>query len=314
MSPGNQKIAVVGAGAVGCFFGGMLARSNQEPILIGRAERVDAINRLGLQMDCQGFQAKVALQACADFTDIADVDIILLCVKSYDTVATLQAMQPFLSAHTVIISLQNGVSNVELITSIVANPVYAAAVYVAVAMTDLNTVKHYGRGELQIGAFTTDFTSTHKHPRALTQLVDQFINAGVPCAFSANIKRALWLKLLVNCSYNAISAIGQISYGQMVQVPHIQVLIERLTDEFLSIAQCEAVTISKEEAAQANAIIAQTMAGQKSSTAADLARGKLSEIDFLNGYIVEKGLQYNLATPANQAVYALVKMIEAEFK
>jgi len=314
MSTANQKIAVVGAGAVGCFFGGMLARSNQEPILIGRAERVDAINRFGLQMDCQGFQATVALHACADFTDIADVDIILLCVKSYDTLATMQVMQPFLSANTVIVSLQNGVSNVELIASIVANPVYAAAVYVAVAMSDLNTVKHYGRGELQIGSFTTDFTRTDEHPRALKKLIDQFVNAGVPCALSANIKRELWLKLLVNCSYNAISAIGQISYGQMVEVPHIQVLIERLTDEFLSIAQCEAVTISKEEATKANVIIAQTMAGQKSSTAADLARGKRSEIDFLNGYIVDKGLQYDLATPANQAVYALVKMIEADFK
>jgi 2-dehydropantoate 2-reductase len=314
MSTSKQKIAVVGAGAVGCFFGGMLARSHQELILIGRAERVDAINRFGLQMDCQGFQATVALQACADFTDIADVDVILLSVKSYDTLATMKAMQPFLSANTVIVSLQNGVSNVELIASIVANPVYAAAVYVAVAMTDLNTVKHYGRGELQIGSFATDFARADKHPRALTKLIDQFVNTGVPCALSANIKRELWLKLLVNCSYNAISAIGQISYGQMVQVPHIQVLIQRLTDEFLSIAQCEAVTISKEEATQANALIAQTMAGQKSSTAADLARGKLSEIDFLNGYIVDKGMQYNLATPANQAVYALVKMIEADFK
>ena len=80
MSTVNQKIAVVGAGAVGCFFGGMLARSNQELILIGRVERVDAINRFGLRMDCQGFQADVALQASADFTDIADADIILLCV------------------------------------------------------------------------------------------------------------------------------------------------------------------------------------------------------------------------------------------
>lgn len=314
MSASKQKIAVVGAGAVGCFFGGMLARSNQDLILIGREERVDAINRFGLNMDCQGFQAEVGLQASAYFTGIADVDIILLCVKSYDTLATLQAMQPFLSANTVIISLQNGVSNVELISAIVTNPVYAAAVYVAVAMTDINTVKHYGRGELQIGSFAAEYIDMHEHPRTLTKLIDQFVNAGVPCALSANIKRELWLKLLVNCSYNAISAIGQISYGQMAQVPEIQVLIARLTDEFLSVAQCEAVNISKEEATQANAIIAQTMVGQKSSTAADLARGKLSEIDFLNGYIVAKGIQYNLPTPANQALYALVKMKEAGFK
>lgn len=314
MSANRQKIAVVGAGAVGCYFGGMLARSNHELILIGRSERVDAINRFGLQMDCQSFQANVALQASADFASIAAADMILLCVKSYDTVATMQALKPFLSANAVIVSLQNGVSNTELISSLVANPVYAAAVYVAVVMTDLNTVKHYGRGELQIGSFIPDLTITQQQAQSLTQLIKQFSNSGVPCAHSIDIKRELWLKLLVNCSYNAISAIGQISYGQMAQLPEIQALIERLTDEFLSVAQCEKVKISKSEAIQANEIIARTMAGQKSSTAADVARGKRTEIDFLNGYIVRKGAQYNLLTPANQALYALVKMIEVKFK
>lgn len=321
MSANNYKIAVVGAGAVGCFFGGMLARANHQLILIGRAARVNAINRDGLQMDCQQFQDKVQLHASTDIASIAEAEIILLCVKSYDTASTIRAMRPYLAAETLIISLQNGVSNVELISSIVTNPVYAAAVYVAVAMADLNTVKHYGRGELQLGSFADNLSSSNTQPQALKKLIEQFSSAGVPCALSPDIQRELWLKLLVNCSYNAISAIGQISYGEMVQVPAIQALIVRITTEFLMVASQVGVEISQAEADQANQTIARTMAGQKSSTAADLSRGKMTEIDFLNGYIVSKAAEYGLAAPANQAVYALVKMLEmqalsptAEFK
>ena len=310
MSANNYKIAVVGAGAVGCFFGGMLARANHQISLIGRAARVKAINRSGLQMDCQRFQETVQLNASTEIASVADAEIILLCVKSYDTVSTMQAMRPYLDAESIVISLQNGVSNTELISAIVANPVYAAAVYVAVAMADLNTVKHYGRGELQIGSFAHYQTNSSTQPQALKKLIEQFSSAGVPCALSSDIQRELWLKLLVNCSYNAISAIGQISYGEMVEIPSIQALIAQLTKEFLLVASQAGVKISQAEADQANQTIARTMAGQKSSTAADLARGKLTEIDFLNGYIVSKAREYGLATPSNQAVYALVNMFE----
>jgi 2-dehydropantoate 2-reductase len=114
----------------------------------------------------------------------------------------------------------------------------------------------------------------------------------------------------VNCSYNGISAIGQITYGEMVQQENIQQLIKDLTTEFLLVAHHENINLSEEEAQMVNDQIAQTMAGQRSSTAQDLIRHKPTEIDYLNGLIVRKAKQHGLNVPNHQAIYALVKMIE----
>jgi 2-dehydropantoate 2-reductase len=124
----------------------------------------------------------------------------------------------------------------------------------------------------------------------------------------------MWLKFLVNCSFNAISGIGQISYGEMVKSPEIVKLIEEITKEFLAIAALEDVNITIAEALAANDSIARTMVTQVSSTAQDLAKGKMTEMDFLNGYIVELGKRYGVLTPYNESVHALVKMIESKFK
>jgi 2-dehydropantoate 2-reductase len=114
----------------------------------------------------------------------------------------------------------------------------------------------------------------------------------------------------VNCSYNAISAIGQLTYGKMVQTEAIRVLIHQLGAEVVAVAQHQGIALTYQDAQQVNDMIPQTMPGQLSSTAQDLARKKPSEIEFLNGLVVRKGQEYGIATPANQSVYALVKMIE----
>jgi 2-dehydropantoate 2-reductase len=121
----------------------------------------------------------------------------------------------------------------------------------------------------------------------------------------------MWLKFLVNCSYNAISGIGQIAYGEMVKVPEIVKLINGITEEFLQIAAQKGLHIERHEAMAANDAIAKTMSTQISSTAQDLRRGKKSEIDYLNGYIVKLGKEYEILTPLNESVYAMIKMLES---
>jgi 2-dehydropantoate 2-reductase len=203
----------------------------------------------------------------------------------------------------VILSLQNGVDNAERIAKLVDNPTYPTVVYVATAMVGPGKLKHFGRGELVLGALG-DSTSE------LNELEDLFKQSNIPCEISSDIRKDLWLKFLVNCSYNGISAIGQIQYGKMVSNPQIVNLINQITDECLMVAQKEGVNISPIEASQANQAIGVTMSGQKSSTAQDLAKGKLTEIDYLNGLIVRRAAEYGLSAAANQAVYALVKMLE----
>jgi 2-dehydropantoate 2-reductase len=172
-------------------------------------------------------------------------------------------------------------------------------------------LKHNGRGELVIGPW--EFTSPEADAAQLLMLdkISELLSkAGIPCPVSKDVRRDLWFKFLVNCSYNAISAIGQIEYGKMVSVDSIKELIDTLADEVLAIAHHEQISITQAEATEANDMIANTMVTQRSSTAQDIARKKSTEVDFLNGLVVTKGKLYGIPTPANQSVYALIKMIE----
>jgi 2-dehydropantoate 2-reductase len=304
-----STVAVIGAGAVGSYFGGLLARAGYDVILIARQDHVKAIQENGLFMECQSFQERVSVKASTEYQAIKNADLILFCVKSPDTESVAKEIKPYLSEDSIILSLQNGVDNGERIKSVLLNPVYPAVVYVATGMAGPGHVKHFGRGELVIGDLDGKDACLDQ-----LKMLQEYLNKGnVPCSISKNIKHDMWLKFLVNCSYNAISGIGQIEYGQMVQSTHINTLIEQITNEFLAVAEKEGVTISPEQAILANEQIAKTMTKQKSSTAQDLMKFKKTEIDFLNGYIVRRGLVHQIPTPANQSVYALVKMLEMAY-
>jgi 2-dehydropantoate 2-reductase len=205
-----------------------------------------------------------------------------------------------------ILSLQNGVDNAERISQVVPNKAIAAVVYVATAMGGDGHVKHFGRGELIIGGVDQSEIISSE----LEEICNIFLSAQIPCVVSSNILRELWLKFLVNCSYNGISAIGQITYGEMVQQESIRQLIKDLTTEFLLVAHHENIDIAEDEAQMVNEQIAKTMVGQRSSTAQDLMRHKPTEIDHLNGLIIRKAKEHGLNVPNHQAIYALVKMIE----
>ncbi len=304
-----STVAVVGAGAVGSYFGGLLARAGHVVTLIARNEHVKAIQENGLYMECQSFQEHVLVKASTQYEAIAEADLILFCVKSPDTESVAKEIKPYLSEDSIILSLQNGVDNCERIKTVLSNPTYPAVVYVATGVAGPGHVKHFGRGELVIGD-----PEARKICFEQLNTLQEFLNSGtVPCSISANIKYDMWLKFLVNCSYNAISGIGQIEYGQMVQSKHINDLIDQIIKEFLAVAEKEGINISLEQAILANEQIAKTMAKQKSSTAQDLMKHKKTEIDFLNGYIVRCGMAHQIPTPANQSVYALVKMLEMAY-
>ena len=304
-----STVAVVGAGAVGSYFGGLLARAGCDVTLIARQDHVKAIQENGLYMECQSFQEHVTVKASAEYKSLTEADLVLFCVKSPDTESVAQEIKPFLAKDAIVLSLQNGVDNCERIKTVLSNPVYPAVVYVATGMAGPGHVKHFGRGELVIG----DLEGREACLDHLNSIQDCLSGGNVPCSISKTIKYDMWLKFLVNCSYNAISGIGQIEYGQMVQSKHINDLIDQITKEFLTVAEKEGISISHEQAVLANQQIAKTMTKQKSSTAQDLMKSKKTEIDYLNGYIVRRGLAHQIPTPANQSVYALVKMLEMAY-
>lgn len=296
-----MKIAVMGAGAVGCYYGGMLARAGHEVVLVGRPQHVDAIRRQGLHLETQGFDAFVAVAADTDAAAVAGADIVLCCVKSTDTRQAARAMAPHLGAGTLVLSLQNGVDNAERLQAELPQRVAPAVVYVATEMAGPGHVRHHGRGELVVGPATLS-EAQHRH----------FTAAGIPIVVSDKVAGALWAKLILNCAFNALSAITQLPYGVLWQSPGIQPTMRDVVAECLAVAGAAGVVIP-EAPWDAIVRIAETMPGQLSSTAQDLARRKPSEIDHLNGFIVRQGEARGIATPVNRALYALVRTIENGF-
>lgn len=294
-----MKFAVMGAGAVGCYYGGMLARAGHEVMLIARPQHVQAVQQHGLLLETQTFTEHVALQASSDPAAVRGAQCVLFCVKSTDTESAATAIAPHLDA-AVVLSLQNGVDNAERAQAVLAQTVLPTVVYVATSMAGPGHVKHNGRGELVIG---TSLRSA--------VLVAEFARAGVPVQISDNVAGALWVKLIINCAYNALSAIAQLPYGRLVQGQGIAAVMRDVVDECLAVAQACGVQVPGDAWAQVQAISG-AMATQYSSTAQDLARGKRSEIDYLNGHVVRKGDQLGIPTPANRVLLALVKTLESK--
>jgi len=288
----------MGAGAVGCYYGGMLARAGHAVTLIGRPVHVEAVCRDGLFMDTQTFQAHVPMEASTEAGAVRSAKAVLFCVKSTDTERAAAEIAPHLEPDALVLSLQNGVDNLERLQAALRQEIVPAVVYVAAEMAGPGHVKHHGRGELVIGP-----------SRASDDLVALLTEAGVPVQISDNVAGALWAKLILNCAYNALSAITQLPYGRLVRGEGVEAVMRDVVQECLALARAQNVTVQADiwDAVQG---IAHTMPTQFSSTAQDLARGKRTEIDHLNGYIVRKGEALGIAAPVNRVLHALVKLLE----
>jgi 2-dehydropantoate 2-reductase len=301
------KIAVMGAGAVGCYYGGMLARAGHDVTLIARPSHVQAIKKGGLRLQTQTFDEAVTLVASSETCALAGAQVVLFCVKSMDTEAAGALMRPHLAADALVLCLQNGVDNADRLQAVLPQHCVAAAVvYVASEMAGPGHVRHKGRGELVIepaaGANAATAISSQTLALALRA-------AGIPVEISGNVRGALWAKLIVNCAYNAVSAISQRPYGETSQGEGVQDLMRDVVAECMAVAHAEGVQVPGDVDAAVRQI-AQTMPMQSSSTAQDLARGKGTEIDHLNGLIVRRGQALGIPTPANRVLWALVKLLE----
>ena len=295
-----MKIAVMGAGAVGCYYGGMLARAGHDVVLIGRPQHVQAVERQGLGLETQTFDERIRVSASTEGSAVQGAQLVLFCVKSTDTESGAAAIKPHLSPNALVLSLQNGVENADRLRALLPREVIAAAVYVGTEMAGPGHVRHHGRGELII-----------ERSKAGDEVARALIAAGVPTDISDNVRGVLWAKLITNCAYNALSAITQLPYGRLVKGEGVTAVMRDLVDECVAVAKADGVTLPGDVNAAVRKI-AETAAGQYSSTAQDLARGKRSEIDHLNGFIVRRGEALGVATPANRLLHAIIKLIESK--
>ena len=293
-----MQVAVIGAGAVGCYYGGLLLRAGHDVTFIGRQTHVDAINAHGLLLDTQSFKGHLPAKAATDAAALASPDLVLFCVKSADTEEAGRSLAGRLRPETSILSLQNGVDNPQRLLGVTGHPVIPAVVYVGSEMAGPGHVRHHGGGDLAIGASPAS--------EALAQTLDA---AGIRTTIADDIETTLWSKLVINCAFNALSAVAGISYGPMLEVEGTRDVVASAVQEAVTVARASGVSMPDDLLERIMKIPA-AMPNQMSSTAQDLARGKPSEIDFLNGYVVRKGAELGIPTPTNHALQVMVKLAE----
>lgn len=293
-----MNVLVLGAGAVGCYYGAMLARAGHAVTLVGRPRHVEEVNARGLLLEKGGTSVRVPMRASTSPAVAADADLVLFCVKSGDTETAGRELAPHLPADAAVLSLQNGVDNAERLALVLSRDVVPAIVYVGCEMAGPGHVRHHGRGELVIG------------PSASSDaMAAQLSAAQVPTQVSPDVAAALWEKLIINCALNALSAISDLPYGEIVRRPGAPEVIRDVVDECLAVAQACGVTLRVDAHAAVQRVV-DAMPAQRSSTAQDLRAGKPSEIDHINGYVVRRGAATHVPTPVNRVLHTLVRMME----
>lgn len=303
-----MKIAVLGAGALGCAIGGALAQAGNGVVLINRnADHVDAINTHGLVMRTPAGEQVVRVSAATSAQGLDPVDLVIVLVKSFHTEAAMAAATNLVDPHTAVLSLQNGLGHEDVLAQIVGRGhVLAGKTYVGgVMLAPGRIISGTASKETLIGEL--DGTVSDRAQR----IAATFNAAGLTTTVSDNIVGTMWDKLLINVSTGAVSGITRLPYGPLYEIPEIEATAVAAVQEAMDVAAASGVAISFTDPREAwRKACAGLPADFKTSMLQSLEKGSVTEVDFINGAVVRWGLRCGVPTPVNATLVACIKGIE----
>jgi 2-dehydropantoate 2-reductase len=297
------RILIVGAGGVGGYFGARLARAGLPVTLLARGHHLDAIQRDGLQIrsTVEG-EYTVKLEALERIEGRPPVDLIIVSVKSFDTEAALAMVEPVLGPETAVLSLQNGVVNVELVEARVgAARTLGGAAYVFAERIAPGVIAHRFAGRIAFGEL--DGRTTPRAERVLAA----FRAAGVPVELSSDIRRVLWEKYILICAQAGLTALTGCPSGVLRANPETWRLYRLVLEELAALGTAADVALPADVVDRLHEAAAALGPATRSSLADDLAAGRRLELEALHGYAVRLGQRLGVATPSLFAVYAALK-------
>ena len=301
-----MRIAVFGAGAVGGFYGALLARAGHEVHFVTRGAQLDALRTKGLRVDSRMLgNVTVAPVSATDRTaDIGPAAIVLVCVKAHQTREILDDLVPLVGEDTLIVPMQNGVESDEILAARFGRArVPAAVVYVGATLVEPGLVRHVANGSIVIGA------RPGFDPSRLTGLRDALTPA-FPVEISTDIQRERWLKLVWNASVNPVSAIAQRSPQQLVVNPESRELLRSVMHEVIAVARAQGIDLPDSIPGDYFAWMEKAH-DIRSSMQVHRERGASMETDALVGVVIRKGKELGVPTPLSTALYALLTAIES---
>ncbi len=311
-----MKIAIVGPGAMGCLFAGFLTKkvcstdSNVSVSLLGKDKvSVDLINQQGLSIEGVNPVIQVPVKAYFDAEEIGPVDLVILCVKSYDTRQAVLCAKPLIRENTFVLTLQNGIGNVEIASEILSNDnVIAGSTNLGAILLSPGKIKFTGNGETIIGRIDG------KIPVEMRYIREIFNKAGFETRISRDIKGLLWSKLIINIGINALSAITGLTNGRLVEFEVTRKILRDAVTEGIRIAKRKRIKLIYDDPLAKVEAVCEATSTNISSMLQDVIRKKRTEIDFINGVIVRQGQELGIPVPVNSVLTGLVRTIESTYE
>jgi 2-dehydropantoate 2-reductase len=305
-----MKIVIVGPGAMGCLLAHYLSKSKEELCILDKdMERAQKINQAGISVEGVSGRNQVKIKATTDANEIGPADLILICVKSYDTKEAVIKAKPLVGENTGVLTLQNGIGNIEIISEILgADKVIGGVTNEGATLLDTAKIRHAGHGETVIGRI--DGTM----PVQMRYIREVFNRVGLETRISRDIKGLLWSKLIINVGINALTAITRINNGRLVEFEGTRKILREAVTEAVKVAKRKRIKLIYDDPLAKVEAVCEATAGNVSSMLQDVLRKKRTEIDFINGVIVRQGQELGIATPINSILVDLVKTIESSYR
>lgn len=300
-----KQILVMGAGAVGGYFGGRLAkRTDRQITMIARGAHLAAIQDRGLEIRSPKGDSRIEVPAFRTPSEAEKPDLILFTVKSYDTEATIEQIRPVVSERTQILTIQNGIENyVKLREAFGDSRVIRGLCRIGATVTAPGTITHNSMGSVVVGE--ADGARTER----VNALEELFRDTNIDFKISGNILHEVWVKFAWNCIFNMVTGIAVVTIDKLFRDPASEKLCYDLFEELRSVAKAEGVVLSGDDRER---IIenARKLEGFTTSTYNDRKKGKKLEYEAFTGAVIRLGEEHDLALPHHQTLYALLKMVD----
>jgi len=305
-----MKIAIVGPGAIGCLLGGLLSRAGHEVWLIDRRpERAALLDRQGVSISGVGGEFNASVRATASPTEAGIADLIIVAVKSYDTAAAAQAAQSLVGSQTTVLTVQNGLGNVEVLQSrLGSDRVVAGVTSLGATRLETGQVQHAGRGATVIGELDGRVTDR------LKELAGALSSTGLEVETTTDVVSALWGKLAVNAGINAVATLARVRNGSVVQSESLLGLLRSAVREVEAVAGAKRIEMPEPDLAARAEEVCRRTADNTNSMLQDVRQRRRTEVEAINGAVVREGEAVGVATPVNAVLVALLHGLEEMYQ
>jgi 2-dehydropantoate 2-reductase len=305
-----MKIVIVGPGAMGNLFAFFLSKTGEEIWLLDKQKgRADKVNKNGLIIEGISGNHKVHVNQTANPADIGKANIIIICVKAYDTEKATEDSLSLIGEDTILLTLQNGSGNIDAISRIVGKEkVMGGTTSQGATVLGLGHIRHAGRGETTIGELDGSLSSRVK------SISNIFNSAGIDTRITDDVEGLIWSKLLINVGINALTAVLRLKNGELVEYSWAREILRMAVEEAVLVVKARGIRLTYDDPIKRVEDVCRATATNVSSMLQDILRAKKTEIDYINGAIVSEGERLEISVPVNKTLTGIVKTIEMSYE